>query len=93
MDLLASGGRFTAIVSDPVQINGVTAIPSGSAAAGIVTKDASYSPRITLDSVDIGGQSYHLKTFPITFNQRISYPAGAEVNFELMFAVNINVPQ
>ena len=92
MDLIASGGRFTARVNDPVQINGVTAIPSGSAVVGIVKKDASYSPQITLESIDIDGQAYRLKTFPITFNQRISYPAGSEVNFQVMFDLTIAVP-
>lgn len=92
MDLIASGGRFSATFSEAVQVNGVTVIPAGSTASGVVTKEAAYSPEIKLEAIRVNGQEIRLKTFPITFNQRISFPANSEMTFHLMFSTAVTAP-
>jgi len=92
MDLIAEGGKFSATFSDAVQVNGVTAIPAGSIARGVVTKQAAYSPEIKLEGITVNGQEIRLKTFPITFNERISFPANSEMSFHLMFSTAVMTP-
>jgi hypothetical protein len=92
MDLIASGGRFSATFSEAIQVNGVTVIPAGSTASGVVTKEAAYSPETKLEAISVNGQEIRLKTFPITFNQRISFPANSEMTFHLMFSTAVTAP-
>lgn len=92
MDLLSTGGRFSATFSEAVQVNGETVIPAGSTASGVVTKQAAYSPEIKLEAISVNGQEIRLKTFPITFNQRISFPANSEMTFHLMFSTTVTAP-
>jgi len=92
MDLISSGGRFSATFSESVQVNGEIVIPAGSNASGVVTKEAAYSPEIKLETINVNGQELRLKTFPITFNQRISFPANSEMNFHLMFSLTMTAP-
>ncbi len=84
-----SGGTFSAIVSDPVQVNGVTAIPAGATAQGIVTKHKDYSPEMTLTSVAVNGKSHPLRTVSISFNDQISYPLGSELSFDLVLPLEL----
>jgi hypothetical protein len=89
LSLVSSGTGFTATISVPVQVNGVTVIPAGSRFEGTVTKQDHYSPELALTSVTVDGRTIRLRTFPITFNERVSFPAGAEFNFHLMFSLDM----
>lgn len=81
--LLASGGVFTAVVSDPVQVNGMTVIPVGAKAGGVVTKLGKYSPEMALTSITVNGKARPVSTVTVSFNAQISFPAGSEASFHL----------
>lgn len=81
--LLASGGIFTAVVSDPVQVNGITVIPVGASARGVVTKMGKYSPEMALTSITVNGKARPISTVTVSFNEQISFPAGSEASFHL----------
>jgi hypothetical protein len=87
--LIDSGGIFAAILSDPVQVSGVTAVPAGAIVQGIVTRHTNYSPEMTLTSVAVNGKSYPLRTVSISFNEQISYPLGSELSFELVSPLHL----
>jgi hypothetical protein len=70
--LLATGGAFTAVVSGPVQVNGMTVIPQGAAARGIVTQQGKYSPEMALTSITVNGKSRPVSTVTVSFNEQIS---------------------
>jgi hypothetical protein len=89
LKLVEAGGGFSATLSRPVQVDGVTVLPAGSTAEGLVKEEAQYSPKLTLKVISLNGQSWRVKTSTVVFNQQISYPAGAELTFELQFPVQI----
>jgi hypothetical protein len=86
---IVTGGTFSAIFSNPVQVNSVTVIPAGAIARGIVTKRGEYSPEMTLTSVIVNGKSHSVRTVSITFNEQISYPADSEVSFDLVWPLEL----
>ena len=59
-------------------------IPAGANAEGTVSKGGEYSPEMALTSVIVDGRSHSVTTGPITFNEKISFPAGSEVSFHLL---------
>lgn len=81
------GGGFTATFTRPVQINGLTVIPAGSSAAGLVHKAPGYS--IELNSVFVNGRSYRVTTSPVAINHKGSIPPGATFTFNLTLSVSI----
>jgi hypothetical protein len=89
LSLVSSGAGFTATFNVPVQVNGVTVIPAGSRSEGTVTKKDHYSPELALTSVTVNGRTARLRTFPITFNEKVSFPAGSEFSFHLMFSLEM----
>jgi len=89
LKLVETGGGFSATLSRPVQVNGVTVLPVGATAEGLVKKEAKYSPEITLKSISLNGQSWRVRTSTIVFNQQISYPSGTELTFDLQFPLEI----
>jgi len=84
MKTIATGGTFSATLSDPVLVSGVTVIPAGANAEGTVSKSGEYSPKMTLNSVIVNGKPHSVTTASITFNEQISFPAGSEVSFHLV---------
>ena len=90
-NLIGSGGAFSATLTEPVQGNGVTVIPAGATAAGVVTKQTPYSPEMTLNSITFNGRSLKVTTAPITFNQAISFPAGTQESFHLFFSMDVSL--
>ncbi len=82
--LMTTGGIFSTMFSDPVQINGLAVIPAGATAQGIVTKKGDYSPEMTLTSVTVKKKSHLVTTVSISFKEKISYPAASEVSFDLV---------
>lgn len=81
------GGGFTATFTRPVQVNGITVIPAGSSAAGLVHRDPQYS--IELNSVFVNGRSYRVTTSPVTINRKSSIPPGTTFTFDLTLSVSI----
>jgi hypothetical protein len=86
---ITTGGTFSAIFSDPVQLNSVTVIPAGANAEGIVSKRGEYSPEMTLTSVIVNGKPHSVKTASITFNEQISFPAGSDISFHLIWPMEV----
>lgn len=87
--LLATGGAFSAVVSDPVQVSGVTVIPVGTMARGIVTKPGKYSPEMALTEITLDGRSHRVSTVTVGFNEQISFPAGSETSFHLLLPLKL----
>jgi len=87
--LLATGGAFSAVVSVPVQVDGVAVIPAGTAVRGIVTKQGKYSPEMALTSIRVNGRSRPVSTVTVSFNEQISFPAGSEASFHLLRPLNL----
>lgn len=87
--LLATGGAFSAVVSDPVQVSGVTVIPVGTMARGIVTKPGKYSPEMALTEITLDGRSHRVSTVTVSFNEQISFPAGSETSFHLLLPLKL----
>jgi len=87
--LLATGGPFSAVLSDPVQMNCVTIIPAGAMVRGIVTRQGKYSPEMALTTITVSGKSRPMSTFTVSFNEQISFPAGSEANFHLLRPLNL----
>ena len=87
--LISTGGAFSATVSDPVVVNGVTVIPVGAVVQGIVTKEGNYSPQLALNSVTVNGTPRRIHTTSSTFNEQIEYPAGTELSFKLVRQLNL----
>jgi hypothetical protein len=85
--LIDEGGAFTATFKEAVVVDGTTVIPEGATAAGKATSDGEHSPQMALNSIRLDGADYPVKTFPITFNQRVSFPPGTDMNFHLMFSI------
>ncbi len=81
------GGGFTATFARPVQVNGVTVIPAGASAAGLVHKEPQYS--IELNSIFVNGRSYRVTTSPVAINRKNSIPPGTTFTFDLTLSVNI----
>ena len=77
-------GTFSAIFSRPVQVDGVTVIPAGATAQGVVTRTGEYSPQMTLTALIVNGKPHSVTTVAITFNEQISFPAGSEFTFHLV---------
>jgi hypothetical protein len=83
------GGGFTATLTRPVQVDGITVIPAGSSAAGLVNKEQQQCS-IELNSVFVGGRLYRVTTSPIAINQKkISVPPGSTFTFNLTLSVSI----
>ena len=68
-DGLAASGTFSAVVDDPVVVDGITVIPRGATAAGLVESSRTSSVkrnrgyiRLTLESIDIAGRSLLVQT-------------------------------
>lgn len=68
-DGLAASGTFNAVVDDPVVVDGITVIPRGATAAGLVESSRTSSVkrnrgyiRLTLESIDIAGRSLLVQT-------------------------------
>ena len=81
------GGAFTATLTRPVQINGMTVIPAGASAAGLVTRDQHYS--IELNSIFVNGKLYRVTTSPIAISQKGAVAPGTIFTFNLELSVNI----
>ena len=81
------GGGFTATFARPVQVNGITVIPAGSSAAGLIHKDPQDS--IELNSVFVNGRLYRVTTSPVTINRKGSVPSGTTFTFDLTLSLNI----
>jgi hypothetical protein len=86
---ITAGGTFSAIFSDPVQVDSVTVIPAGATAEGIVSKSGEYSPQMKLTSVIVNGKPHSVTTESISFNEQISFPAGSEVSFHLVWPMEV----
>ena len=82
------GGNFTATFTRPVQVNGLTVIPAGSAAAGLVHKEPQHS--IELNSVFVNGRLYRVTTSPVAINHKGSISSGTTFTFNLMLSVSIS---
>ena len=82
-----NGGGFTATLTRPVQVDGVTVIPAGSSAAGLVNKEPQLS--IELNSVFVNGKLYRVVTSPIAISQKASVPPGSIFTFNLTLSVSI----
>ena len=82
-----NGRGFTATFTRPVQVDGITVIPAGSTAAGLVNREPQYS--IELNSVFVNGRLYRVATSPIAINQKTSVPPGSSFTFNLMLSVSI----
>jgi len=87
---ITTGGTFSAVFSNPVQVNSVTVIPAGATAQGVVNKAGEYSPQMTLTSVIVNGKPHSVTTVSITFNEQISFPAGSEVSFDLVWPLKLS---
>jgi hypothetical protein len=83
-----NGGGFTATFSRPVQVDGITVIPAGSSASGLVNKEQQQCS-IELNSVFVNGRLYRIATSPIAINQKASVPPGSTFTFNLMLSVSI----
>jgi hypothetical protein len=81
------GGGFTATLTRPVQVDGITVIPAGSSAAGLVHKEPQYS--IELNSIFVNGRSYRVTTSPVAVNRKGLIPPGATFTFNLTLSVSI----
>jgi hypothetical protein len=89
VELLKTGGAFSAVFSDSVQVKGVIAIPAGANAQGLVTRTGKYSPQMTLTSVTVNGTPYKVTTTSIIFNEQVAYPAGSEATFDLVWPLDL----
>jgi len=87
---IKSGGNFSATVAEPVVVDGVTVIPAGSSAQGIVAKEGDYGPDVTLTSLTVNGKSYKISTGYVTFNQEVVFPARSEMKFEFVLPLKLN---
>ncbi|MBS1802249.1 MAG: hypothetical protein JST28_02725 [Acidobacteria bacterium] len=87
--LIANGTGFTASIKEPVQVDGVTAIPANSSAGGLVSKESATSGELQLNSVFVNGKMYRITTSPIPFNQKTSLRAGSTMTFYLVLSLNI----
>lgn len=87
--LLATGGVFNAVLSDPVRVNGITVIPIGASVRGVVTKLGKYSPEMALTSITVNGKACSISTVTVSFNEQISFPAGSEASFHLRRPLNL----
>jgi hypothetical protein len=68
-DGLATSGTFNAVVDDPVVVDGITVIPRGANAAGLVESSRTSSVkrnrgyiRLTLESINVAGRSLLVQT-------------------------------
>ena len=82
-----NGGGFTATFTQPVQLDGMTLIPAGASAAGLINKEPQYS--LELNSVFVNGRSYRVTTTPIAINQKKPLPPGATFTFYLTLSLSI----
>jgi hypothetical protein len=82
------GGNFTATLTRPVEVNGVTVIPAGSAAAGLVHKEPQHS--IELNSVFVNGRLYRVTTSPVAINHKGSISPGTTFTFNLILSLSIS---
>jgi hypothetical protein len=87
--LLATGGGFTAVLSEPVRVNGAIVIPLGARVRGVVTKEGKYSPEMALTSVLVDGKSRPVSTVSVSFNEQVSFPPGSEATFHLRRALTL----
>ena len=87
--LLAAGGVFNAVLSDPVQVNGMTVIPVGASVRGVVTREGKYSPEMALTSITVNGKPRPISTVTVSFNEQVSFPAGSDASFHLRRPLNL----
>jgi hypothetical protein len=85
-----AGGKFSATVAEPVVVDGVVVIPTGSPVQGSVTKKGDYSPDASLISVSVNGTAHKISTDQVIFNQEIVFPAGSQMKFELLFPLKLS---
>lgn len=90
MKTVEAGGSFSATIARPVVVNGVTVIPVGSPIRGLVAKKRNYSPDATLTSLTVNGTSRKISTGQLTFNEEVVFPAGSQIEFVLLFPLNLN---
>lgn len=83
-----TGGGFTATLARPVQVDGVTVIPAGASAAGLIDKEQQQCS-IELNSVFVNGRLYRVTTSPIAISQKTSLPPGSTFTFNLTLSVSI----
>ncbi len=81
------GAGFTATLTRPVQVDGITVIAAGASAAGLINKDPQYS--IELNSIFVNGRLYRVTTSPIAINRKASVPPGSTFTFNLELSVSI----
>lgn len=81
------GAGFTATLTRPVQIDGITVIAAGASAAGLINKAPQYS--IELNSIFVNGRLYRVTTSPIAINRKASVPPGSTFTFNLELSVSI----
>jgi len=86
----ANGTGFTALVKDPVQVDGVVVIPANSSAGGLVNKEPRGSSELQLNSVFVNGRLYRITTEPIPFGQKANFRAGSTFTFHLVLALSIS---
>jgi hypothetical protein len=84
-----NGAGFTASIKDPVQIDGIVAIPANASAGGLVNKDSQSTGELELNSVFVNGRSYRITTEPVPFNQKTNLRAGSTITFHLVLSLNI----
>jgi len=84
-----NGTSFTALIKDPVQVDGVVLIPANSSAAGLVSKESQGSGHLELNSVFVNGHLYRITTSPVPLSQKASLRAGSTFTFYLVLSLNI----
>lgn len=85
----ANGAGFTASIKDPIQVNGITAIPANASAGGIVNKASQASGELELNSIFVNGRMYRITTEPVPFTPKTNLRTGATMTFHLVLALNI----
>lgn len=82
-----NGAGFTATFTQPVEVDGMTVIPAGASAAGLIDKEAQSS--LVLNSVFVNGRSYRVTTSPVAIGRKTSLAAGSAFTFNLTLSVSV----
>jgi len=86
---IANGSAFTALIKDPVQVDGATVIPANSAAGGLVSSESAAKGELELNSIFVNGRMYRITTTPVPFNQKTNLHVGSTMTFYLVLSLNI----
>ena len=84
-----NGSSFTAVLKEPVEVDGQLLIPEGASAGGVMEKESATSAQLELNSVFVNGRLYRITTEPVAITQKGLLHAGATLTFHLTLSLSL----